>query len=127
MKVLISGGSGLVGAALTESLRSEGHTVARLIRPDGAASAGDIRWDPASGFINVNAMEAADAVVNLNGASIGGGRWTPERKKILRTSRVDSTRFLVGTLARLDRKPRVFVSASAIGYCGNRGDETLDE
>jgi uncharacterized protein (TIGR01777 family) len=127
MKVLISGGSGLVGTALTESLRSEGHTVAHLVRPGGAASEGDIRWDPASGFVNANAMEAADAVVNLNGASIGGGRWTPARKKILRTSRVDSTRFLVESLARLKQKPRVFVSASAIGYYGNRGDEILTE
>src|SRR6202046_2220646 len=127
MKVLISGGSGLVGAALTESLRSEGHTVARLVRPDGAASAGDIRWDPASGFVNLDAMEAADAVVNLNGASIGGGRWTPARKKILRASRVDSTRFLVESLERLKQKPRVFISASASGYYGNRGDEMLPE
>ncbi len=127
MKVLISGGSGLVGTALTESLRGDGHTVAHLVRPGGPVSAGDIRWDPASAFINVNAMEVADAVVNLNGASIGGGRWTPDRKQILRSSRVDSTRFLVASLARLDRKPRVFVSASAIGYYGNRGDEDLDE
>src|SRR5580700_5886093 len=127
MKVLISGGSGLVGAALTESLRSEGHTVAHLVRPGGAALEGDIRWDPASGFVNANAMEGADAVVNLNGASIGGGRWTPARKKILRTSRVDSTRFLVESLARLKQKPRVFISASAIGYYGNRGDEILNE
>jgi uncharacterized protein len=127
MKVLISGGSGLVGTALTESLRSEGHTVAHLVRPGGAVSGGDIRWDPSSGFINLNAMEAADAVVNLNGASIGGGRWTPKRKKLLVTSRVDSTRFLVDSLARLKQKPRVFVSASAIGYYGNRGDEVLDE
>jgi hypothetical protein len=72
-------------------------------------------------------MEAADAVVNLNGASIGGGRWTSTRKKILRGSRVDSTRVLVEALARLEQKPRVFVSASAIGYYCNRGDETLTE
>jgi uncharacterized protein len=127
MKVLISGGSGLVGTALTESLRGEGHTVAHLVRPGGVASEGDIRWDPASGFVNANAMEAADAVVNLNGASIGGGRWTPARKKLLVTSRVDSTRFLVDSLARLKQKPREFVSASAVGYYGNRGDEILDE
>jgi uncharacterized protein len=127
MKVIISGASGLVGAALTESLRGDGHTVARLVRPGGAASAGDIRWDPASEFVNLDAMEAADAVVNLNGASIGGGRWTPTRKKLLHTSRVDSTRFLVGSLARLKQKPRVFVSASAIGYYGNRGDEIVTE
>ena len=127
MKVLISGGSGLVGTALTESLRSDGHTVVRLVRPDGAAEAGDIRWDPIGGFINLDAMEAADAVVNLNGASIGGGRWTPARKKILRTSRVDSTRVLVEALARLKQKPRVLVSASAVGCYGNRGDEILTE
>ena len=127
MKVLISGGSGLVGKALTESLRSEGHTVALLVRPDGDASAGDIRWDPASGFINTNAMEGADAVVNLNGASIGGGRWNAERKKILRSSRIDATRVLVDAFTRLKQKPRVFVSASAIGYYGNRGDEVLTE
>lgn len=127
MKVLISGASGLVGAALTESLRSEAHTVAHLVRPDGAALAGDIRWDPASGFINLDAMEAADAVVNLNGASIGGGRWTPTRKKLLHTSRVDSTRFLAESLARLKQKPRVLVSASAVGYYGNRGDEIVTE
>jgi uncharacterized protein (TIGR01777 family) len=127
MKVLISGGSGLVGTALTESLRSQGHTIAHLVRPGGSASAGDVRWDPASGFVNINAMEAADAVVNLNGASIGGGRWTSTRKKILRGSRVDSTRVLVEALARLEQKPRVFVSASAIGYYGNRGDEALTE
>src|SRR5580704_19261599 len=127
MKVLVSGGSGLVGTALAESLRSEGHTVAHLVRPGGEAASGDIRWDPASGFINTNAMEGADAVVNLNGASIGGGRWTPARKKILRASRVDSTRFLVESLERLKQKPRVFISASAIGYYGNRGDEILTE
>jgi uncharacterized protein (TIGR01777 family) len=127
MKVLISGGSGLVGTALTEPLRSEGHTVALLVRPGDAASEGDIRWDPSSGFVNLDAMEATDAVVNLNGASIGGGRWTSARKKILCTSRVDSTRFLVDSIAHLKQKPRVFVSASAVGYYGNRGDEILTE
>jgi len=127
MKVLVSGGSGLVGTALTESLRSEGHAVAHLVRPGGEASPGDIRWDPASGFINTNALEGADAVVNLNGASIGGGRWTPARKKILHASRVGATRLLADAFTRLKQKPRVFVSASAIGYYGNRGDETLTE
>jgi hypothetical protein len=98
-----------------------------LVRPDGDTSAGDIRWDPASGFINTNAMEGADAVVNLNGASIGGGRWNSERKKILRSSRIDATRVLVDAFTRLKQKPQVFVSASAIGYYGNRGDEVLTE
>src|ERR1700685_3138714 len=113
MKVLVSGGSGLVGTALTESLRSDGHTVAHLVRPGGAAAPGDSRGDATSGFINTNAMEAADAVVNLNGESIGGGRWTPARKKILYASRVDSTRFLVESREGLKQKPRLFIYASA--------------
>ena len=127
MKVLVSGGSGLVGTALTDSLRREGHTVAQLVRPGGETLPGDIRWDPASGFINTNAMEDADAVVNLNGASIGGGRWTSARKKILHASRIGATRILVDAFTRLKQKPRVFISASAIGYYGNRGDEALTE
>ena len=73
------------------------------------------------------ALEGADAIVNLNGASIGGGRWTPERKKLLRTSRVETTRFLVDSMSRLRQKPRAFVSASAIGFYGSRGDEVLTE
>src|ERR1700683_3825502 len=127
MKVLVSGGSGLVGTALTESLRSDGHTVAHLVRPGGEAAPGDIRWDPTSGFINTNAMEAADAVVNLHVASIGGGRGTPARKKILYPSRIGATRLLADAFTRLKQKPRVLVSASAIGYYGNRGDEVLTE
>jgi len=72
-------------------------------------------------------MEGADAVVNLNGASIAGGRWTPARKALLRSSRIDSTRLMVSALAKLQRKPRVFIAASAVGYYGNRGDEILTE
>jgi len=127
MKVLISGGSGLVGTALTQALRAEGHTVAHLVRPGGDAAPGDIRWAPDTSFVNVAAMEGLDAVVNLNGASIGGGRWTPERKKLLRSSRIDSTRVLEDALSRMKQKPRVFVSASATGYYGDRGDEILTE
>jgi uncharacterized protein len=127
MKVLISGGSGLVGTVLTKALRADGHTVAHLVRPGGDAAPGDIRWAPVTSFVNVVAMEGIDAVVNLNGASIGGGRWTPERKKLLRSSRIDSTRVLEDALSRMKQKPRVFVSASAIGYYGDRGDEILTE
>jgi uncharacterized protein (TIGR01777 family) len=127
MKVLISGGSGLVGTALTQALRAEGHTVALLVRPGGDASPGDVRWDPVSSFVNLDAMAGTEAVVNLNGASIGGGRWTPARKRLLRSSRIDSTRVLEDALSRMKQKPRVFVSASAIGYYGDRGDEVLTE
>jgi uncharacterized protein len=127
MKILISGASGLVGTALTGVFRREGHTVGHLVRPGGPARPGDIRWDPSSATVDVATLEASDALVHLSGANISGGRWTPARKQILRSSRVDTTRVLVDSLSRLSRKPRVFVSASAVGYYGSRGDEVLTE
>jgi uncharacterized protein (TIGR01777 family) len=127
MKILISGGSGLVGAALTSALRADGHTVCHLVRPGGKAASGDVRWNPLSALVDVPAMEGFDGVVNLSGASIADGRWTPKRKAILRSSRVDSTRVLVDALSHLREPPRVFVCASATGYYGNRGDEVLTE
>jgi hypothetical protein len=126
MKIIISGATGLVGAALVRTLRNEGHNVARLVR-GGNATAGDIPWNPGAAKVDLAALEGADAFVNLNGASIGGGRWTPERKDLLRSSRVNTTRFLVDTFSRLTQKPRAFLSASAIGFYGSRGDEVLTE
>lgn len=131
MKILVTGSSGLVGTAICKSMGSEGHTLLRLTRsssssrPDSSGQA--IRWEPPSGSLDLAGMEGADAVVHLAGASIAQGRWTQGRKEILRSSRVESTRHLVGGIAKLKRKPRVFVSASAIGYYGNRGDENLNE
>lgn len=127
MKILISGASGLVGQALSSVLRRDGHTVVRLVRPGGEPAPGDVRWNPMSATVDLPAMEGADAVIHLSGASIAGGRWTPARKAILRSSRVDLTRVLVDALANLRQKPKVFVSASATGYYGNRGDEILTE
>jgi len=127
MKIVISGASGLVGKALTENLRADGHTVAHLVRAGGPVAPGDIRWTPTSANIDVHALEATDAVVHLSGASVADGRWTLARKQLIRSSRVDTTRLLVDSLARLLHKPRVFVCASAIGFYGNRGDETLTE
>jgi uncharacterized protein len=127
MKVIISGASGLVGTALTKALCTEGHTALHLVRTQNEVSSGQIRWDPLSAQVDVSALEGADVVVHLSGASISDGRWTPARKEILRSSRLDSTRVLVDSLARLHQKPRVFVSASAVGYYGNRGDEILTE
>jgi uncharacterized protein len=127
MKIIISGASGLVGTALTKDLRTEGHTVLHLVRNTSEVSSEQIRWDPLSAQVDVSALEGADVVVHLSGASISDGRWTPARKEILRSSRLDSTRVLVDSLARLRQKPRVFVCASAVGYYGNRGDEILTE
>ncbi len=127
MRILISGASGLVGSALGRALRAQGHAIARLVRPDGTVAEGDVRWNPASATIDRNALEGADAVVHLGGASIADGRWTASRKALLRGSRVDSTRLLVDSLAQLRLKPRVLVCASATGYYGDRGDEVLTE
>src|SRR3984957_13706050 len=127
MRVLISGGSGTVGTALTQSLRADGATVSHLVRVKGPTEPGNVKWNPTSAIIDIVAMEGYDAVVHLSGASIGKGRWTRSRKQILRNSRVDTTRVLVDALARLTRKPSVFICASATGYYGSRGDEILTE
>lgn len=127
MRVLISGAGGLVGTALSAALRAEGNNVGHLARPGGKQRAGDVRWDPADGNVDLAALEGAEAVICLSGAGIGDGRWTEERKKVLRSSRVDLTRLLVDSLTRLKQKPRVFLAASAIGYYGDRGDEILTE
>jgi uncharacterized protein (TIGR01777 family) len=132
MKILITGSTGLVGTALTQDLQRAGHTVCRLIRPGvstqsiGNSHGFDVNWNPATGELG-GAAVGADAVVNLAGASIAEGRWTAQRKQLLRSSRVDTTRALVQALAKMSARPRVLVSASATGYYGNRGDETLTE
>ncbi|HEY0703323.1 MAG TPA: TIGR01777 family oxidoreductase [Candidatus Acidoferrales bacterium] len=127
MRVLISGGTGLVGSAVTASLRADGATVNHLVRGKGPAGPGDVRWNPTSAIVDVPAMEGFDAIVHLSGASIAKGRWTSARKQVLRSSRVDTTRVLVDALARVNRKPSVFICASGIGYYGSRGDEILTE
>lgn len=132
MKVLVTGSTGLVGNALVSDLRRAGHIVCRLVRPetrvdsDAAPQGFDVKWNPATGELG-GAAVGADAVVNLAGASIADRRWTAERKELLRTSRVESTAALVKALAKMAARPRVLLSASAIGYYGNRGDEILKE
>jgi uncharacterized protein len=132
MKILITGSTGLVGSALVSNLKQAGHTVCRLMRPGSRkeGSAGnegfDIQWNPETGELGAAAV-GAEAVVNLAGASIADGRWTDSRKKELRSSRVDTTRALIQALARMAARPRVIVSASAIGIYGDRGEEILNE
>jgi uncharacterized protein (TIGR01777 family) len=135
MKILITGSTGLVGKALATDLQRAGHTVCRLIRPasssrssqtEGSSQGFDVTWDPESGELG-GAAVGADAVVNLAGASIAAGRWTPARKKELGSSRVDTTRALVNALARMSARPRVMISASAVGIYGDRHDEVLTE
>jgi len=131
MKILVTGSTGLVGTALVSALAREGNTVCRLVRPQSTVSLEtkdgfNVAWNPATGELG-GAGVGPDAVVNLSGAPIGDGRWTAERKGALRSSRVESTRALVNALGKMNARPRVLVSASAIGIYGNRGDELLTE
>jgi len=132
MKILITGSTGLVGRALVGELKTAGHTVCRLVRPGTNKEAlrgnegFDVGWNPATGELGAAAV-GADAVVNLAGAPIAEGRWSAERKKVLRSSRVDTTGALVNALAKMAARPRVLVSSSAVGFYGNRGDEIQSE
>jgi uncharacterized protein len=130
MKVLVTGSSGLIGSALVRSLTSEGHNVLRLVRPESRSSqsgVSEIRWDPAAGEIESSGLEGLEAVVHLAGESIAAGRWTAAQKAKIRDSRIKGTDLLCNTLARLAHPPKVMVSASAIGYYGDRGAESLRE
>ncbi len=125
MDVLVSGSTGLIGSALVSAVRDEGHRVVRLTR---SQDAGDdaVRWDPSAGEIEADRLEGIDAVVHLAGENIVG-RWTSTKKARIWNSRVQGTRLLAETLARLVSPPRVMVSSSATGYYGDRGDEFLRE
>jgi uncharacterized protein (TIGR01777 family) len=124
MKVAVTGATGLVGSALVPLLGTKGHEVRPVSRRFGS---GGLVWDPETGALEGETAEGLDAFVHLAGESIASGRWTEARKQRIRDSRVDGTRKLCETLAKLERKPEVLVCASAIGFYGDRGDELLDE
>ena len=124
-RVVVSGASGLVGRELCAFLSTGGHRVERLVRRP-PRSDDEIYWKPSAGEIDAGSLEGADAVVHLAGESLFG-RWSGEKKRKIRDSRVEGTRILCEALARLERKPSVLVSASAIGYFGDRGDTPLTE
>ena len=113
--------------ALCTHLISCGHHVVRVVRRPARPGEVALGWDPAAGTIDANGLEGADAVVHLAGAGVGDGRWTESRKRLLVESRTRSTALLVAVLAGLDDPAWVSVSASAIGYYGDRSDEILTE
>jgi len=124
MRVMVSGASGLVGRRVCAVLRERGDEVVRLVRGRDQAEAEDAAlFLPKEG---VAELDGADAVVHLAGESIAGGRWTEAQKARIKDSRVDGTKTLADAIVRLDRKP-AFVSASAVGYYGDRGDAWVDE
>jgi len=127
LNVGVTGAGGLVGSAVARSLEESGASVTRLVRRPAASSAGEISWDPVARKIEAQALAGLDAIVHLAGENIAAGRWTAERKERIRSSRVAGTRLIAEALAATERGPRVLVSASAIGYYGERGDEVLDE
>ncbi|HEX5702835.1 MAG TPA: TIGR01777 family oxidoreductase [Pyrinomonadaceae bacterium] len=125
MRIAIAGASGLVGSTLIPELESDGHEIVRLVR--STPKAGEIEWHPNQDEINPATLDGFEAIINLAGESIAEGRWTDEKKKRIRDSRVNGTHLISEAIAKLATKPRVFLCASATGIYGDRGDETLDE
>lgn len=126
LTVAVTGATGLIGTALVDRLRNRGHEVRRLVRSARQAQGTDVVWDPARDELPPSALAGVDAVVNLAGEPIAH-RWTPERKRAIRESRVRGTEQLARAIMLLDRKPRVVLSGSAVGYYGDRGNDVLDE
>ncbi len=127
MRVLVSGSSGLVGQAVVKAYEEGGHDVARLVRRRIVAGDSAIYWEPDAGKLDESALADVDVVIHLGGDSIAEGRWNDEKKARIRDSRVKSTKLLAETAAKLERPPRTFACASAIGFYGDRGNLTLDE
>jgi len=124
MKVAIAGASGLVGSALTPVLKKLGAQITRLVRSQ--PKAGEIEWHPNQDEVSSGSLEGFDVIINLAGENIAV-RWTDDQKRKIRDSRVNGTHLLSEAIAKLTKKPRVFVCASATGIYGDRDDETLDE
>lgn len=126
MRVAVTGSSGLIGSSLVTDLRADGHEVLRLVRHE-ARSRDEVSWNPLTGEVDTAGLRGVEAVMHLAGAGIGDRRWTQEYKREIRDSRVNGTSAIATALTRLDPMPKVLVSASAIGYYGDRGHEELTE
>ncbi len=128
MRILIAGASGFLGTRLVDRLRGEGHQVTRLVRR-AARGGGEVRWNPSAGEVDPAVVSAADAVINLAGAGVGDKRWTDAYKRLIRSSRVDSTHTLATAVAAgtPTARPRVLLNASAIGWYGDTGDRPVQE
>ena len=126
MKIAVTGASGLIGSALVPHLRSVGHEVVRVVRRPTSAP-DEVSWDPTAGTVDLDGLAGVDGVVHLAGAGVGDKRWSDDYKREILNSRVDGTHAIARAMAALDPRPRVLVSASAIGYYGDTGDRIVDE
>lgn len=123
-RIAITGSSGLIGSALVGHLKSEGHTVQRLVRR-ATIAADEITWDPQTGYVDLSALEGVDAVIHLAGAGVGDKRWTKKYKSEILNSRLLGTTAIANAVAAV--KPQVFISASAIGWYGESGNRAVIE
>ncbi len=126
-KIAVSGAAGLIGTGVVGRLKNGGQSVIRLVRHAPRSAAGEAQWSTDDGLVNPSRLEGVSGVVHLAGESIAEGRWSAEKKRRIRDSRVNGTEALCRSLAALSRKPGVLVCASAIGYYGDRGETVLDE
>lgn len=126
MRIAISGAGGLIGKALTQSLRTDGHEVVRMVRRE-ARSGDEVRWDPKRQYVDVSGLAGCEAVVHLAGAGIADHRWTEAYKRELRDSRVLGTAAVAEAVASLDTPPRTLLVGTAVGYYGDTGDRAVDE
>ena len=125
--IAVTGSTGLVGKALADSFTGSDTKVKSIVRRQPASYQDEIQWDAKNGFVNTDLLEGLDAVVHLAGESIAEGRWNDAKKRRIKDSRIVGTTTLCSALAGLNNKPKVLVSASAIGFYGNRGSEELTE
>lgn len=127
MHVLVTGSTGLVGSAMVEHFAGAGHELTRLVRVPQGGREREVLWYPSEGHIEAEGLEGIDAVIHLAGENVASARWTKGKKRRIRDSRIRGTQLLANTFAKMQHPPSLLVSASAIGYYGDRGDEILEE
>lgn len=127
LRILITGSSGLIGSALKPYLTAMGHQVICLVRQDSDPQFDRILWDPENNLIDVKYLEHLDAVIHLAGENLNGRRWNKKYKSKIYNSRVKGTNLLASTLKQLKHPPKVLITASAIGFYGNRHGEVVTE
>ena len=129
MRILVSGGSGLIGQALITTLLSEGHQIVQLVRRNThpGALTEEFSWDPEHEIFDYKDVGSIDIAIHLSGSSIAGARWSGKRKLLIRNSRVLSTQLLSKSLGQMTNPPKLLIVASGMGFYGDRGDEPLNE